>query len=603
MRHRIQRSFRRLFAIGVAAFLFTAPCLVKGLVPEGDLFTRLPLFSSMDLTPGGHQLIARAIHPSGLYTAYHTNVFTNNVSQHSVAVTYDNAGNVTQRVWKNPGGTTQRTQTLGWDGRGRLYKVSERDNGNNGFDWWATYDALGRRLRTATVMVTNNVAYTAQPRFIKQFYDPAVEFLEVGVEVDGRLTWKVIGADERGVYGTHNGLGTLEATAPDGEGFRPVVADARGNLLAWYDWYNPVPTWTTARPTAFGAATGYRPPPLGFGADLVEASAWRGRWSDPSGMYGIGLRPYEPESGRWLSADPLGHDGSAELYAAFNGDGVNYFDSDGRFGKQWTDYSQSIDVNGVGSFLEASFYGGAGSILQGIGSGGSVYDQARNGMALANQEISTYSGGQAFLANTLRLPADFAFGTTALFNDPLGTAPQIPGAIAQLPGNISQNVQNFSNDPSLYGAFNLVENGLQVWGLVEGGAALYRTGTGLIPPGAVSTPHGPAVQAATAEAQAALGQVQNGATVYRAGEFGVQNTGNAQFWSIQNPVTTPGFAGQLGMPGTAAPTFDWMMGGRVAPGSPVITRPAPGIGVNAGGSMEAVVPPGGVRIDWFHMPD
>ena len=65
----------------------------------------------------------------------------------------------------------------------------------------------------------------------------------------------------------------------------------------------------------------------------------------------------------------------------------------------------------------------------------------------------------------------------------------------------------------------------------------------------VATPHGPAVQAMTAEARAALSQVQNGSTVYRAGELGVQNTGSAQFWSLQNPATTPGYAGQMGMPG------------------------------------------------------
>lgn len=104
----------------------------------------------------------------------------------------------------------------------------------------------------------------------------------------------------------------------------------------------------------------------------------------------------------------------------------------------------------------------------------------------------------------------------------------------------------------------------------------------------------------TTEARAAITQVENGATVYRAGEFGIQNTGKGQFWSLQNPAATPGYAGQMGMPG--APKVDWIMGGRVAPGSPVITRPAPGIGSNAGGSMEAVVPPGAVQIDWFHMP-
>jgi hypothetical protein len=88
--------------------------------------------------------------------------------------------------------------------------------------------------------------------------------------------------------------------------------------------------------------------------------------------------------------------------------------------------------------------------------------------------------------------------------------------------------------------------------------------------------------------------------VYRQGSLGIQNTGNAQFWSLENPLQTQEFMNKMGMP-TGALKPDWIMGGRIR-GS-VITRPAPGIGSNMGGSMEAVVPPGGVSNLWFYMPD
>ncbi|MES2996028.1 MAG: hypothetical protein V4733_04375 [Verrucomicrobiota bacterium] len=65
----------------------------------------------------------------------------------------------------------------------------------------------------------------------------------------------------------------------------------------------------------------------------------------------------------------------------------------------------------------------------------------------------------------------------------------------------------------------------------------------------VATPHGLALQADTAAARAALGEVQSGATVYRQGSFGVQNTADAQFWSLQNPAGAQGFANKMGMPG------------------------------------------------------
>jgi len=58
----------------------------------------------------------------------------------------------------------------------------------------------------------------------------------------------------------------------------------------------------------------------------------------------------------------------------------------------------------------------------------------------------------------------------------------------------------------------------------------------------------------------------------------------------------------MGMPGGVS-KLDWIMGGTVSPGTPVITRPAPGIGSNVGGNMEVVVPSNGVQNLWFHMPD
>jgi len=119
----------------------------------------------------------------------------------------------------------------------------------------------------------------------------------------------------------------------------------------------------------------------------------------------------------------------------------------------------------------------------------------------------------------------------------------------------------------------------------------------------IATPYGQALQATTPEAQAALQEVQSGATVYRQGQFGVQNTTDAQFWSLNNPATTPGYAGKMGMP-AGSTTTDWIMGGTVRPGAPVITRPAPAGpgGVNLGGNIEAVVNPGDVQGTWFYMP-
>ena len=157
-------------------------------------------------------------------------------------------------------------------------------------------------------------------------------------------------------------------------------------------------------------------------------------------------------------------------------------DPDGRCGKQWLANAQAYEgnVNSVGDFFAAVGYGVGGTLLSIPGAISSTFSQASQGMAQANQQISGYTGGQAFLAQTLALPANFAFGTTALVNDPANTVPQIPGAIAQLPGNIANNVQNFASSPSINGGFALLNNGLQVGGLVEGGASLLEGANGLL---------------------------------------------------------------------------------------------------------------------------
>ena len=84
-----------------------------------------------------------ARHPSLQYTASTNNWFTNGAAAQTLTNALDAMGNVTQRVWRQ-GTNFVRSQTLSWDGHGRLWKVSERDAQTNGFDWSAVYDWLGR---------------------------------------------------------------------------------------------------------------------------------------------------------------------------------------------------------------------------------------------------------------------------------------------------------------------------------------------------------------------------------------------------------------------------------------------------------------------------
>ena len=135
--------------------------------------------ATMELTPGVHQLKVSALHPSGYFTSWTTNVFTNSVAYQATTDSYDSAGDITNRVWKAPNGTVDRTQVLSWDARGRLHSVIERDASNSGYNWSAVYDPLNRRLQTATVLVSNGVASTLPPQSISSYFDPQVEFFEL----------------------------------------------------------------------------------------------------------------------------------------------------------------------------------------------------------------------------------------------------------------------------------------------------------------------------------------------------------------------------------------------------------------------------------------
>jgi RHS repeat-associated protein len=300
----------------------------------------------MELAPGAHQLKVSALHPSGYFTAWTTNSFTNNIAYQATVDSYDSAGDITNRVWKNPSGIVERTQTLSWDARGRLHAVTDRDTNSSGYNWSTVYDALNRRLQTTTVLVSNGVASTAPPQTINSYFDPQVEFLELGVSYGSQTVWKLYGPDLDGTYGGENGTGGLDGVSPYLNLFYPTISDARGNILA--EVTNGAVSWNPARPTGYGAVPGYRPAAFANGADMAQSSAWRGREVDITGYYNDGRRVYDPVSGRWLAFDSVWNAGDPDGYTfCAGGDPINSFDPDGRVGKAGANWAGDI-VTGVG---------------------------------------------------------------------------------------------------------------------------------------------------------------------------------------------------------------------------------------------------------------
>jgi hypothetical protein len=85
-------------------------------------------------------------------------------------------------------------------------------------------------FQTTTVLVSNGVASTAPPQTINSYFDPQVEFLELGVSYGNQTVWKLYGPDLNGKYGGLNGTGGLDGVSPYLNQFYPTISDFRGNI-------------------------------------------------------------------------------------------------------------------------------------------------------------------------------------------------------------------------------------------------------------------------------------------------------------------------------------------------------------------------------------
>jgi RHS repeat-associated protein len=145
--------------------------------------------------------------------------------------------------------------------------------------------------------------------------------------------WKVYGPDLNGRFGGLQGTGGLEAVILDADGTTTgVINDQFGNGVATVSGTGSSAsvTWNTTRVGAYGPLPGIVPQTLTDVTQLAPATASRSRRIDLTGFYWLGARYYEPTSGRFLSADPMGQAASPSLYDYAGGDPVNRTDPDGR---------------------------------------------------------------------------------------------------------------------------------------------------------------------------------------------------------------------------------------------------------------------------------
>jgi RHS repeat-associated protein len=278
--------------------------------------------------------------------------------------------------------------------------MTDRDASNSGYNWTAVYDAFNRRLSTATILVTNNIAFNSLPKTINQYYDPSFRFMELGVSYGTTTEFKLYGPDLDGKYGGLNGVGGFDGVSSGLNLFNPTISDHRGNILGSIT--NGVVAWNPARLTGYGAVPGYRPLVLGQGANLAQASAYRGRWMDITLSYNIGLRPYLPASGSWLSHDSIwsGRDPNGFTYC-----GDDPVDGDDPDGKCVENTPPSLNFGyapEMATSLQTTTYFKNGH----IGTGNQIYDPKQ--VAGNSYKFVTAPTGRYFsYVSPYSLPADY----------------------------------------------------------------------------------------------------------------------------------------------------------------------------------------------------
>ncbi|MER6999031.1 RHS repeat-associated core domain-containing protein [Streptomyces sp. NPDC000410] len=181
--------------------------------------------------------------------------------------TYDNEGQLT--------GDGRRTYT--WNARGQLTGLTKTGEPSSSFG----YDPLGTRTSKTLAGTTS--------KYLTDASNPLVEQNGSG---ETAATVTASGLDE---YLTRTENGQTQVYLTDALGTVVGLANTDGTIATRYT-YDPY-----GQPTTTGAAS-------------TNPYTFTGRESDGTGLLYYRNRYYDPETGRFISQDPIGHAGGTNLY-------------------------------------------------------------------------------------------------------------------------------------------------------------------------------------------------------------------------------------------------------------------------------------------------
>lgn len=217
-------------------------------------------------------------------TSYSYQSFNKVVTIGTNSYAYDSNGNLTQKI------DSTGTWTYTWDYENRLKQVTRPDSTTITYK----YDALGRRVqRTPSSGVSTNYVYDGQD-VVKDINSDGstVEYLN-GPGIDNKLRQT---SSTGTLYFLQDHLGSIRA-----------LTDASGNVVESVNYDS-----------------------FGNGNSSLTRYGYTGReWDAEANLYYYRARWYDPQSGRFISEDPIGLDGGINLYAYVDNNPLRYFDPEG----------------------------------------------------------------------------------------------------------------------------------------------------------------------------------------------------------------------------------------------------------------------------------